>query len=563
MKILLLALVLSFAAAAHGQISGRYTDGRDYVVYFKQTKYGPSIRPVLWTATQLLKGIGKDKFVVVDRPSRGAEFQRDPKGRVTGVVIRGMDGEGLHLVRSDGPLLPVELLLSGKTREAVRRYAQRGPEGLSTAVEIARRVLERQPTKTRLVVGFLKALSPHFASDAPFNSLLGFAYVQAGDRHRAAESFRLAHRLDPTNEDAISGLFRLGLMPDAPKKNGGWPVPFNVSEVFRQPTIEEIRAVEADWASRDLSVKGVRQELRKTISFDGWQADVRVVSHLVHGSRHYGAIIMPLDASPGCCAVIVDAKGVSPSYFPLTIENVDSVRMMGDSRGRFVYVVPSFRGEVMKVGDRTFTSEGDRRDALDGATDDAIALLNVALATTPQADAERVCVYGHSRGGNVALLVGERDRRIKCVVDVAGPTDWFYLMGTDGWTEEELWREAIRTRANTFETGGQNVERFLMRAIEGKASLADVRHNMIASSPLYFADRLRARTQLHYGLEDPSVPSRNGRAFVAKLRRKAQTAKILQAFFYPGEGHDTDRLAMPEAARKFILKSLDLKFQLR
>lgn len=101
-----------------------------------------------------------------------------------------------------------------------------------------------------------------------------------------------------------------------------------------------------------------------------------------------------------------------------------------------------------------------------------------------------------------------------------------------------------------------------MRAIEGKASLADVRHNMIASSPLYFADRLRARTQLHYGLEDPSVPSRNGRAFVAKLKRKAQTAKIFQAFFYPGEGHDTDRLAMPEAA-KFILKSLDLKFQLR
>jgi dipeptidyl aminopeptidase/acylaminoacyl peptidase len=256
--------------------------------------------------------------------------------------------------------------------------------------------------------------------------------------------------------------------------------------------------------------------------------------------------------------VIVVAKGVSPTYFPLDIKSSSPETFMGELSNRFIFVFPSFRGEVLNFEGRPYQSEGDRRDALDGATDDAIALLNVTLQTTPGADSERICAYGHSRGGNVALLLGIRDRRIDCVVDLAGPTDWFYLMGTKGWTEDELWTEAVRIHANTLETGGQNLERFAMRAIEGKADLAAVRHNMIASSPLYFAARI-PRTQLHYGIEDPSVPVRNGYRFVAELRRHRVPGSRYQAFFYPGQGHDTDRIAAPIAVRSFIANTLGVK----
>src|SRR6185503_2075327 len=101
---------------------------------------------------------------------------------------------------------------------------------------------------------------------------------------------------------------------------------------------------------------------------------------------------------------------------------------------------------------------------------------------------------------------------------------------------------------NTLQTGGQNIERFLKRAIDGKATLADVRRRMIASSPLYFAHRL-PRSQHHYGLEDPSVPVRNGRELVARLRSR----RVLhQTFFYPGQGHDTDRIQAPITSREFI-----------
>jgi len=229
--------------------------------------------------------------------------------------------------------------------------------------------------------------------------------------------------------------------------------------------------------------------------------------------------------------------------------------MMGDDAERFVYVVPTFRGEVLNFDGRTFTSEGDRTDALDGATDDAIALLNVALATTPEVDGSRIGAFGQSRGGNVALLLGIRDKRFGCVVDWSGPTDWFYAMGTNGWTEQELWAEGLRTRANTLQTGGQNIERFLKRAIDGKATLAEVRHRMIASSPLYFASRL-PQSQFHYGLEDPSVPVRNGRELVARLRSHQVPVNRYRAFFYPGQGHDTDRILAPVYSREFITRIL-------
>ncbi len=299
----------------------------------------------------------------------------------------------------------------------------------------------------------------------------------------------------------------------------------------------------------------MQEVARGTLDLGQSKATVRIVSHLVQGSRHYGAIIIPAGARQGCCPVIVEAKGVSWNYFPLELEKLHAPRVMGDIKERFIYVVPSFRGEVLRFAGETYQSEGDRTNALDGATDDAIAFLNVALQTTPEADGSRVCALGHSRGGTVALLAGIRDPRIRCVVDWAGPTDWFELMGTEGWTEQELFAEGLRTRANPSETGGHNIERFLLKAIKGEENLEAVRQRMIASSPLYFAHRLPL-VQLHYGAEDTSVPIKNGLQLAAQLRRRKVPSARFEAFFYPGEGHDTDRIAAPVHTRRFIANAL-------
>lgn len=553
-SLVLIAISLcALSVCAQQQYAGRYTDDKNYAVYFEQTRFGLTVRPVMWTATQLLRQEGRDEFVVVDRKSRGAEFRRDKNRQVVGVTIHGMDGEGLTLRRADGPPLPVELFLEGRTREAAAAYLVRNDA--ATALNAAEQVLNRLPTKTGLVISFLDQLAPRFETDAKFHTLRGYAFVQAGERQKALASFLKAYLLDPKSESTISALARLDALPvKSPDK--AWKIPFRLSAVFERPTAAEIAAVEKDWASRELGVRGVQTEVRSVATIADHGFFVRVLSHIVLGKRHYGVILIPKNAPPGPLPVIIEAKGVSPTYFPLDLQNLSAPPTLGELADRFVYVIPTYRGEVLNFEGKTYTSEGDRTDALDGATDDAIALLNVALVTTPQIDATRICAFGRSRGGTVAMLTGIRDKRVRCVVNWSGPTDWFYLMGTEGWTEQELWSEALRTRATPLQTGGQNVERFLKRAIDGDATLAQVRHRMIASSPLYFAQRLPL-SQHHYGLEDTSVPVRNGRQLEARLKDRAVPKSVF--YFYPDQGHDTDRLLAPEYSRQFIEQFVDSK----
>ena len=163
---LVLAACLVFCLTTHGQYAGRYTDGRDYAVYFEETPHGLTIRPVLWTATQILEANGKDKFVVVDRTSRGAQFSRNPAGQIVGVKVIGMDGEGLELRREPLKTLPIELLIDGRAREAANAYVARGDT--KKAIEVAEQVLFRMPSRTHAVEVFLRTLAPAFSSDAPF-----------------------------------------------------------------------------------------------------------------------------------------------------------------------------------------------------------------------------------------------------------------------------------------------------------------------------------------------------------------------------------------------------------
>src|SRR5688572_5810211 len=118
-------LLCTTTPAQYSDYAGRYTDGKDYAVYFEETPYGLTIRPVLWTATQLLREADDDKFVVVDRVSRGAEFRRDSDGKVNGVKVIGMDGEGLELKREPNKSLPIELLIDGRATEAANGYIAR------------------------------------------------------------------------------------------------------------------------------------------------------------------------------------------------------------------------------------------------------------------------------------------------------------------------------------------------------------------------------------------------------------------------------------------------------
>lgn len=151
----------------------------------------------------------------------------------------------------------------------------------------------------------------------------------------------------------------------------------------------------------------------------------------------------------------------------------------------------AFRGQILRITldghlYESPRSEGSVGDAFDGATDDAQALLNVILSTVATADASRIAVRGGSRGGTVALLLAERDARVRRAISVVGPTDMLRLTQTN---QED----------RTYQL------QFLQELKEGRQTLAEARQRLLASFPLYFAQRLPL-TQLHLGSQDRIVP---------------------------------------------------------
>ena len=292
----------------------------------------------------------------------------------------------------------------------------------------------------------------------------------------------------------------------------------DLDQLFAPPTAAERAAVQADWASRDISPQGVLEEASFTLS-DG--ATLRIVSHLVNGERHFGGIVIPAGAEgPESLPVMLNLYGFGLS-FTITIPDIDVWGFMRD----FVMVVPSYRGETLRFGNQRWQSEGDMYDFCDGASDDALALLNVALATTPEADPARIGVYGGSRGGNVGLSIAARDARIQYVVEVAGVTDEFQPAGL-------VHHNLVINYEKTF----------FRDLLAGTGTIAQARHHMLACSPRYFAELLPF-VQVHHGTADLSVPIDQAELLIADMQRLGRSAPEFEAFIYDGGDHAFTGLA--------------------
>jgi hypothetical protein len=508
--------------------------------------------PALWNPPRILAPTGPDLFQMEDRSERTFRFERDAAGCVTAFVTTGMPYDApLHRLPPGGETA-IGLARKGQARAAVARLRRNG-RGAEEVVALGQRMLT-VPSEMAHALALLREAHRRLPASAALEAALGDALVAAGQKTAAVTRYRAALRLDPTGEGPRIALERLGAAPPAPLVPV-WTVPFATDALFRPPSPAEVEGVWAEWQARRLEAADVQVMATRRLTFGEVAMEARLLRHRVHGRQHYGLVLTPRDARPGCCPVIAEAKGVSWNYFPLRVPGgLNLPGILGPDLAKFVLVVPGYRGETIVWDDETNVSEGDPRDPWDGATDDLLALLNAALTVTPAADASRMGVFGRSRGGTVALLAGLRDPRLRAVAAWAAPTDHFRLMTRGGWTKEEEVRVALHRGALPREDGGQFIDQFLRPAIDGGAPLEAMRRKLLASSPLYFAERLPA-TQVHYGLEDSIVPAANGRALVKRLPA-TRPAACFDGHWYAEAGHDQDLFEAPRTTRAFLLAQL-------
>ncbi len=311
--------------------------------------------------------------------------------------------------------------------------------------------------------------------------------------------------------------------------------------IFQPPTEPEIDVVRADWARRDYPAADVRVELAETLDFAGAAARLRIVSHTVGGARHYGGVIVPdVGAPPGTLPILAylhgGESGVSVAEAQFTASG------LGELRDRFVYVIPSFRSEPLRYGDSAWISEGNASH-WDRDVDDMLALINVAIETTPEAKPDSINMFGGSRGAGVALLAGVRDERIARIVAFFGPTYFF-----DDWVRQIAREAALRTPRRL--TGVAHLDSTIVQPyFRGELGPADARLALLRRSSAVFAADLPS-VQLHHGTIDFTVDVSQAHALMERMEALGRGAPDFEAYIYDGGGHEILGLAeaIPRAA---------------
>lgn len=267
--------------------------------------------------------------------------------------------------------------------------------------------------------------------------------------------------------------------------------------LFSTPSAAEKENVLNDWKTRDLTPTDYNIIQDNEILNGTFK--LRMVSFKVGGMKEYGALLIPKTDSLIPVRMYIGGFGLNS-----TTNSVNLAFDNSSNNKSFILAIPALRGQSLEITVngtlyKTPISEGNHCDAFDGATDDALAFLNLIQQTETSADVNRTSVRGGSRGCTVALLSGIRDKRIKRVIGVAGPVNMLELT-------------SVNENDPTYQC------QFLSSYKNNQTSLAATRNKMIASSPIYFADRLPL-AQLHMGLNDKIVPVSQGYDLQQKINQ--------------------------------------------
>ncbi len=542
--------------ARYAEHAGRYATDRLAALEVEAHGELISIVPPFWTSKPYFRSDDGRTFLMElpsPRPDRTAVFDAFSDGTPATVILSGVDDR--HDGRPFRRLGPdertaIERFLAGDAESAAKIAIEEAADDDALAEFALRAFLtyrSRGADAARLLERLVEARPRH----ARLRSLLGHARVSAGRREEALRAFEEALALDPEDTTAVEGSRRLRLEEPPPGTGYRAVLPFALPEAMAPPTAEEIAAVRRDWAGRDLAARGVERVAGGALALAHAELEVHVLRHEVHGDAHHGAVFVPRGAAPGSLPAVLDVRGVNPTYSPMDVSSSTRThRALGPAQGEFVFLVPGLRGNTLIFRETEHVSGGDPSDAWDGATDDTLAFLNAALATTPEIDPGRIAVVGYSRGGTVALLAGIRDDRIDLVLDVVGPVDHLAAMDPLGWTTAEILADVLRdgTIPGVTEEGGQDFDHWFDRVAEGE-TLAGVRTRLIASSPLWFAEDL-PETHAWYGSEDRSVPLANARLLRARLADLGRLDRDATVRVFEGRGHDTDPLEVQRATTR-------------
>ena len=266
----------------------------------------------------------------------------------------------------------------------------------------------------------------------------------------------------------------------------------NLDSLFQPADSLELANIQTDWAgfSKMSDSFSIVKEMNYTID-----RELLIIEHYAEGRKHYGAIIFPYqyDAQQKY-PLLLWANGLNQQDPTSYFEDPFRKKMYTELSNYFI-LIPAYRGQALSAYGKRYCADGFFGDAFDGATDDALRLLYLVKAEFTGADFHKIAVWGVSRGGTVALLMGARDTTINAVICQSGPVDFF--------------AKAVYDRYNF-----QYKYQFLSK----QQPLREIRAKMLKSSPIYFIENYPNALFIAHGKNDPLVPIENAHRLIEKMK---------------------------------------------
>jgi dipeptidyl aminopeptidase/acylaminoacyl peptidase len=298
--------------------------------------------------------------------------------------------------------------------------------------------------------------------------------------------------------------------------------------LFAKPSEAEINAVLSEWSTREVSAQSYSEVSVSSLQMGNSPGKLRLVSHTVGGVKHYGAIAVPDGKAARSLPVLIYTHGGDDGFSTDEIQLILFVNAA--DADKFILIAPSYRSEPLRAQNDTLVSAGEP-SPWDRDVDDALALLNVTLQTTPEADPERIGILGFSRGACVGMLMAIRDPRIDLVIEFFGPTDFLNTF------VQTVAEEALRGHPRDLPGLDVLNAKLLQPLKNGKLTINEVRPELVRRSPVYFAAKL-PQLQVHHGTADDVVPVAEAERLIEVMRGLGRIAPNFESYLYPGGGHN-------------------------
>lgn len=294
------------------------------------------------------------------------------------------------------------------------------------------------------------------------------------------------------------------------------------SSITPTPSNEDLGGLEPE--PHPLSIEALR-----VVETPG--SDLRVIETLAPGSNYtrqvvsyrsdeftqYALLTIPTTTAPeGGFPVIVFNHGYIPPSEYRTTERYQAYTDVFSQNG-YILIRPDYRGHG--------NSEGEARGGY-GNNDYTIDVLNAVASVSrlPQANPDRIGMWGHSMGGHITLRAMVVNPQIKAGVIWAGVVAPYPDLINN-------WRRSNRPTPSPF-SGARRWRDQLTSEFGSPESNPEFWNQLSAHS---YLDQLSGPIQLHHGTLDTSVPFEFSQNLAAMLENVQSESEL---YLYQGDDHN-------------------------